>query len=53
MLKRDAFREVKDAVITHLNKYRSDPAVKLFFKKGLAAGNKETEELIRSKGGIL
>ncbi len=53
MLKRDAFKEVKDALITHLNKYRSDPAIKLFFKKGLASGNKETEELIRAKGGIL
>ncbi len=53
LLKRDIFKETKDAVITHLNQYRADPAVKLFFKKGLASGNKETEELIRSKGGLL
>jgi len=53
MLHRDAFKEAKDAVITHLNQYRSDPMVKLFLKKGLASGNKETEELIRAKGGLL
>ncbi|HOW51002.1 MAG TPA: HEAT repeat domain-containing protein [bacterium] len=53
LLKRDAFKDIKDAVITHLNQYRSDPAVKLFFKKGIASGNKETEELIRAKGGLL
>jgi len=53
LLKRDLFHDVKDAVISHLDRYRSDPAVKLFFKKGLASGNKETEEIIRSKGGIL
>ncbi len=53
LLKRDQFREVKDIVISRLNQYRSHPSVKLFFKKGLACGNKETEEIIRSKGGIL
>lgn len=53
LLNRDAFKEIKEAVISHLNQYRSDPAVKLFFKKGLASGNKQTEEIIRSKGGLL
>lgn len=53
LLKRDAFHDLKDAVISHLDRHRSDPAVKLFLKKGLACGNKETEEIIRSKGGLL
>jgi len=53
LLKRDQFRELKDIVISHLDRFRANPGVKLFFKKGLACGNKETEEIIRSKGGIL
>ncbi len=53
LLKRDQFHAFKDIIISHLDKHRTHAGVKLFFKKGLACGNKETEEIIRSKGGIL